>query len=75
LLKSGISSTLFNDFVSSYQSYKSLKQTSQSPFVFVGEQGEVKLVTDFVNNEEDEEIFAVSVAEDGWMEFLAFSMS
>jgi hypothetical protein len=35
----------------------------------------VKLVTDFVNNEEDEEIFAVSVAEDGWMEFLAFSMS
>ena len=74
MLKSGISSTLFNDFVSSYQSYQSAVKNSHSPFVFVGEQGEVKLVTDIVDNNEDDEIFAVSVAEDGWMEFLAFSL-
>jgi hypothetical protein len=75
LLKSGISSSLYDEFVSSYQSLHPNHSESEKPFVYVGEQGEMKLVTEFVDDVSDGEIFAISVAEDGWMEFLAFSAS
>ena len=74
MLKSNISSALYNEFVSSYQSYYQSSSASEKPFVYVGEEGAVKLVTNFVGDKTDGEIFAVSMAEDGWMEFLAFSL-
>lgn len=76
-LVSTISATLFDDFSSSYQSYKSTysstSDTSEAkPFVYVDTQGNVKLLTDIVDDDGFEEgIFAVSMAEDGWMEYLA----
>jgi hypothetical protein len=68
LLKSSISSSLFSKFSSGYQSYS----RDQKAFVYVDPEGNVKLVTDVVkDNGCDDGIFAVSMAEDGWMEFLA----
>jgi len=44
------------------------------PFVYVDTEGGIKLVTDVVDSSGggDNEIFALSVANDGFMEFLAF---
>ena len=71
LLKSSLSEALFNNFISSYQSLTTI-ETGQKPFVFVGNDGSVKLLTNVIlNNENDEGIFAVSVAQDGLMEFLS----
>jgi hypothetical protein len=75
LLKSGITTALYDEFVSTYQSYHHNQQTTEKPFVYVGDDGMVKYVTNVVDIEDDGEIFAVSVAEDGWMEFLAFSVN
>lgn len=72
LLKSTLSNTLFNNFKSAYQSY-SLYHEGEPPFVYVDHTGNMKLLTSVVENGEgDDEVFAVSVAEDGWMEFLSF---
>ena len=79
-LVSKISATLFDEFSSSYQSYNSSYSTSgtssenaeEKPFVYVDTEGNVKLLTDMVDDDGSEEgIFAVSMAEDGWMEYLA----
>jgi hypothetical protein len=71
LLKSSLSNALFEDFTSSYQSLKTIDD-QQKPFVYVDHDGVVKLLTNVVGaDENDEGIFAVSVAEDGFMEFLA----
>ena len=75
MLKSGVSTSLYNEFVTSYQSYYQPQLNTEKPFVFVGDDGQFKLVTDFVCDDSDGEIFAVSMAEDGWMEFLAFSLA
>jgi len=69
LLKNALSSNLFNDFKSSYQTYPN--QTLK-PFVYIDTLGNVKLLTDVVADDgERNGVFAVSVAQDGWMEFLA----
>lgn len=71
LLKSSLSEALFNNFISSYQSLTAIDE-SQKPFVFVDHGGSVKLLTNVVsNNKNGEGIFAVSVAQDGFMEFLS----
>ncbi len=68
MLKSSISSSLFSKFSSNYQCYSQ----GQNAFVYVDPEGNVKLVTDVVeDNGCDDGIFAVSMAQDGWMEFLA----
>jgi hypothetical protein len=75
-LVSTISATLFDEFSSAYQSYNTtlskVNHTETQPFVFVDTQGNIKLLTDMVDDDgSDEGIFAVSMAEDGWMEYLA----
>jgi hypothetical protein len=68
---------LFQDFVSTYQicskpSVENLKLESR-PFVYVNSDGEIKLITDVVDSiGGKDEIFALSIAQDGYMEFLAF---
>ena len=72
LLKSALSATLFDEFSSSYQSYNPSETSESKPFVYVDTEGNIKLLTDMVDDDGSEEgIFAVSMAEDGWMEYLA----
>lgn len=71
MLKSSLSNTIFNHFSSNYQQLNNEKNSSQ-PFVYVDPNGSVKFLTSIVEEgSEESDIFAVSVAEDGWMEFLA----
>jgi hypothetical protein len=71
LLKSALSASLFDQFSSSYQVYEDTPQP-HSPFVYVDTEGNVKLLTSVVEDDGSTDgIFAVSMAEDGWMEFLA----
>lgn len=71
--KSTKTETLVNQFASSYQTIPAL-DPSQKPFVYVDHDGNVKLLTDMVDGQKNKDgIFAVSVANDGWMEFLAFT--
>lgn len=71
LLKSSLSNQLFDHFTSSYQSLTDIDE-QQTPFVYVDHDGVVKLLTNVVGNDTSGEgIFAVSVAEDGFVEFLA----
>lgn len=71
LLKSSLSEALFNNFTSSYQSLTGIDD-KQKPYVFVDHDGSVKLLTNVIESNENEDgIFAVSVADDGHMEFLA----
>ncbi len=74
MFKSGVTSAVYRNFLESYQSLKSSPQQPNTPFVYVDE-NTVKLVTEVVSygNSVDKGVFAVSVAEDGWMEFLAFN--
>lgn len=75
LLKSSLSNHLFDHFTASYQSLpESLKDTDDhvKPFVYVDHEGVVKLLTDVIDDKSSANgIFAVSVAGDGIMEFLA----
>ena len=72
MLKSSLSETMFNQFASTYQAYTDESAPTENPFVFVDHEGNVKLLTSVVEDDGSVEgIFAVSVAEDGWMEFLA----
>lgn len=76
LYKAPLTATVFKDFSSLYSHFSSqTSQTSQNfdqPFVYVDADG-VKLVTGIVGEENTatDGVFALSVAEDGWMEMLA----
>lgn len=71
MFKTGISNSLFNEFVSSYTTLTKNPAT-ELPFVYVDER-DVRLVTDIVdvNNEKDHDVLVVSVAQDGWMEYFS----
>ena len=68
---SGQTKQLFSDFVSSYQSIRQ-NHSSSTPFVYVDSAG-IKLIANTVysTHGEDEDIFALSVAGDGWVELLS----
>jgi hypothetical protein len=73
LYKAPLTATVFKDFSSCYQHFSS--QTSSAspsqPFVYVDSSG-VKLVTGVVDEMSGPEgVFAMSMAEDGWVEMLA----
>jgi hypothetical protein len=72
LYKTHLTATVFKDFSSCYQHFTS--QNAKSPdqaFVYVDASG-VKLLTSVVDdlNAESDEIFAISVAQDGYVELL-----
>jgi len=73
LYKTHLTATVFKDFSSCYQHFTSQKSKSpDQPFVYVDAYG-VKLVTNVV--EEDgvshDGVFALSVAQDGFVEMLS----
>jgi hypothetical protein len=73
LYKAPLTATVFKDFSSCYQHFTSPHQEiSEPPFVYVDASG-VKLVTNVVGEMElgPDGVFALSVAEDGWVEMLA----
>ena len=72
MFKSGISNSIYKDFLSSFQSYQPSSKSSDIPFVFVDESG-IKIITEMISGDSSnlDDVFALSVAEDGWMEFLA----
>ena len=74
ILKSGHTENLFNEFVSSYQTCNYHPSLTSAPFVFVDLDGQIKLVTNVVDSlGGDDDIFALSMADDGLMELLAMS--
>jgi len=73
LYKAPLTATVFKDFSSCYSHFTS--QTSlnpEQPFVYVDASG-VKLVTSVVgeNNTASDGVFALSMAQDGYVEMLA----
>ena len=75
LYKAPLTATVFKDFSSCYQHFSSQKSPSQhsdQPFVYVDADG-VKLVTNVVDedNAASDGVFALSMAEDGYVEMLA----
>ncbi len=72
MYKTHLTATVFKDFSSCYQHFTS--QSAKSPdqaFVYVDASG-VKLLTSVVDelNAASDEIFAISVAQDGYVELL-----
>lgn len=71
MLKSSLSSNLFQNFVSNYQKIQTTDSAS-IPFVFVDTDGSVRLLTSVIDeNGSGDGTFALSMAGNGWMEFLA----
>ena len=74
LFKAPLTAFVVANFLSSYQSLASqnVPDAPTEPFVYVDANG-VKLVTSVVDsaNAEGDGVFALSVAEDGWVEMLA----
>jgi hypothetical protein len=73
LYKAPLTATVFKDFSSCYQHFTSSRtQNPDQPFVYVDAYG-VRLVTNVVGDLDSapDGVFALSVAEDGWMEMLA----
>lgn len=73
MYKAPLTATVFKDFSSCYSHFSSKNSSSpEQPFVYVDADG-VKLVTGVVGEENSasEGVFALSMAEDGWVEMLA----
>lgn len=72
LYKAPLTATVFKDFSSCYQHFTSQSTSAQQqPFVYVDSSG-VKLVTNVVDEGESTDgVFALSMAQDGWVEMLA----
>ena len=74
LYKAPLTATVFKDFSSCYSHFSSPRHSDKSEaFVYVDSDG-VKLLTGVVGEENNSEdgVFALSLAEDGWVEMLAF---
>ncbi len=73
LYKAPLTATVFKDFSSCYQHFSS-RPVKNEPFVYVDSSG-VKLLTGVVDEKSTnpEGIFALSLAEDGFVEMLALS--
>ncbi len=73
MYKAPLTATVFKDFSSCYQHFASRNSRNlDQPFVYVDSDG-VKLVTGVVdeNSDMNDGIFAMSMAEDGFVEMLA----
>ncbi len=74
MYKAPLTATVFKDFSACYQHFTSQQSRSpDQPFVYVDASG-VKLVTNVVDQKGSapDGVFALSVAQDGWVEMLAF---
>lgn len=74
LYKAPLTASVFKDFSACYQHFTSQKSRDpDQPFVYVDSSG-MKLVTNVVDagGESKDGVFALSMAQDGWVEMLAF---
>ena len=69
MFKTGLSSSLYDEFLDSYQSLTTSPQKDHEYFVYAGEEGIKYLAT--IDGDSDGEIFATSIASDGWIEILS----
>jgi hypothetical protein len=75
LYKAPLTASVFKDFSACYQHFTSQSYNESStdqPFVYVDAQG-VKILTNLVDDQDSspEGVFALSVAQDGWVQMLA----
>ncbi|MGE3608953.1 MAG: hypothetical protein AB7I27_05155 [Bacteriovoracaceae bacterium] len=73
MYKAPLTASVFKDFSSCYQHFTSQNSKNPNdPFVYVDSSG-VKLVTNVIDEQDSapDGVFALSVAEDGWVEMLA----
>ncbi len=74
MYKAPLTASVFSKFASKYQSFSTPSQQNAilGPYVYVDSNG-FKLVADIVEDSHSDAdgIFALSVAQDGWMEMLA----
>ena len=73
LFKAPLTASVVNQFLSSFRSLQSPQNSNpDQPYVYVDADG-VKLVTSIAQESDQDEtgIFALSVAQDGWVEMLA----
>jgi hypothetical protein len=73
LFKTGLSTTLFKEFSSTYQSISGKPET-QVPFIYADRNG-IKLVTSVLDliSADSSELCALTMAEDGWMEIVSLN--
>jgi hypothetical protein len=74
LYKAPLTATVFKDFSACYQHFTSQKSHDpEQPFVYVDSSG-VRLVTNVIDeNSTMDGIFALSMAQNGWVEMLAIN--
>lgn len=74
MYKAPLTASVFKDFSSCYQQFTSQSSdpSSDQAFVYVDAQG-VKVITNVVEDADSspEGVFALSVAQDGWVQMLA----
>lgn len=72
LFKTGLSSSLYDEFLGSYQSISAQTNSNPSFFVYADEYG-IKYLASVADDDgsDDGGLFATSVAGDGWIELLS----
>ncbi len=78
IYKAPLTSSFVSQFINSFQSVETSKSPAEdNPYVYV-DQNQVKFVTSVVSDSENQhktDVFAISVAGDGWVELLAIGQS
>lgn len=75
MYKTHLTATVFKDFSSCYRHLDpTSKNSPEKPFVYVDASG-VKLITDVAEYSEEEGIFAVAMAQDGFVEMLSIEQA
>jgi len=70
LYKAPLTGTVFKDFSSLYQHFNPGPVHSEQAFVYVDAQG-FRLVSSILNENDENDVFALSIANDGYVEMLA----
>ena len=70
--KTSLSKNLYRNFAKDYQSFNPKDIQQDEAFVYVGNDGAMKLLASVSDGEQiTGEIFAQGVSNDGWLEYLA----
>lgn len=72
MFRSGSTKALYAEFLASYESKRSVPNIQEKPFVYADEGG-IRLLTDVVETQKEDGVFAVGVGHDGIVEVLEFN--
>jgi hypothetical protein len=70
LYKAPLTGTVFKDFSALYQHFSPEPAHPEQAFVYVDSEG-IKLVSSILESDDENDVFALSVAGDGYVEMLA----